>query len=261
MKMLDLRLDENGVPRLSRSAIEAHAEYILRLFDPNCLEEPQPTPLGLIATTLHNKFHVKFVFNLDLGFSPEGYKYRGRFHIPTKTVFIDPSLEYGEPRFNFTLAHEISHFILHCNVKKSVFAEGSAEISDTERDLVLDHVQGNSPVKWIEWQANKLASSLLLPKETVKRAVFLKQRELGINRNLGTIYLDRQTCNFQDYLNIINHLQLTYQTSRAATRIRLRELNILIETMSGTRPGKARVENEPESIDNILRRLSESLTK
>jgi hypothetical protein len=29
----------------------------------------------------------------ELGTSPEGYKYRGRFHIPTSTIYVDKSLE------------------------------------------------------------------------------------------------------------------------------------------------------------------------
>lgn len=228
--MKKYKLDKNGIPILSRTEIEERAEKFLDFFDDRCLKEPSLTPLAVISTQLQEKYGVKFVFGQDLGMSSEGYKYQGRFHIPTTTIYVDSSLEYSGPRFNYTLAHEIGHFVLHRKISPLILKNDKNEINDTGRDLILDQVQSDNPRTWLEWQANKFASSLLLPRKTVPMAVINKQMELGINRQLGTVYLDRQKNNYVDFKEIMDELVLIYQTSKSAIRIRLRELNILVET-------------------------------
>ncbi len=135
----------------------------------------------------------------------------------------------GEPRFNFTLAHEIAHFVLHRRIDRSIMKEKENQISDTSRQLILDQVQSNSPRDWLEYQANKFASSLLLPRFTVQQAVINKQSKMGVTRRIGTIFHDNQPDNMKDYHEIMNYLSGIYITSHAAIRLRLRELNILIE--------------------------------
>jgi len=221
--------DKNGIPIISRTDIEYWAEKFLTYFDDTCFERPQATPLASICQRLKDDFDVKFVFSIDLGNSPEGYRYRGRFHIPSQTIFIDKSLEWNDPRYNFTLAHEIAHFVMHRKIDASILGKDK-EITDTNRQLILDHVQSDNPRDWIEWQANKFASSLLLPRQTVPIAVVQKQKELGISSRIGTIYLDRQQSNLIDFKIIMDHLVSLYETSKASIRIRLKELNILIES-------------------------------
>lgn len=210
------------------------------------------TPLAAISQRLRNESGVTFVFGVDLGESQQGYKYRGRFHIPTKTIFIDQSLPEGEPRFNFTLAHEIAHFVLHRRINPKILGGGDdAEISDTNRDLILDQIQGDNPRTWIEWQANKWASSVLLPRSTVPSAVRSKQQELGVTRNLGTLYLDRQRGNVEDFMTVLRYMERIYQVSRSAIRIRLRELNLLHEaTMT-----ESFIPRGPESVNSVLGRI------
>jgi Zn-dependent peptidase ImmA (M78 family) len=231
--MKQLHLDKNGIPILSRIDLEEKAERFLNFFEPTCLKEPRLTPLAAISLRLHKEFKVKFAFGVELGSTPEGYKYRGRFHIPTTTILIDKSLPEGEPRFNFTLAHEIAHFVLHRKVNLSVLeGEKDRQISDTNRDLILDQIEGDDPRKWLEWQANKFASSLLLPRFTVPNAVISIQKDIGITRNIGIVYLDRQRANYSDYRELLNHLMLIYQASKSAIRLRLRELGLLREVFT-----------------------------
>ncbi len=203
----------------------------MNFFDDKCCKFPKFTPLHVICDRLKNEFGVIFAFEADLGNSPKGYKYRGRFHIPSTTVLIDKSLPMGSPRFNFTLAHEIAHFVLHRKIEFSVVkGEEEKQISDTNRHLILDQIQSDSPRDWLEWQANKFASSILLPRFTVPMAVENKQRELGVRR-VGTIFHDNQPDNRIAYHQTIEHLVGIFITSKSAIRLRLRELNILVETV------------------------------
>lgn len=240
-------LDSNGIPVLSREDIELLTEQFIRFFDEDCLKQPSLTPLAKICTTLQKEHNVTFIFNKDLGGTKEGYKYRGSFHIPSTTIYVDKNMEYGEPRFNFTLAHEIGHFVLHRKIDLSILKD-KEKIKDTNRDLILDHIQSDNPRTWLEWQANKFASSLLLPRPTVLTAVLNKQKEMGINRNPGKIFVDRGVSSNIDYDSQIENIALIYQSSRASIRIRLQELDILYETTQSP----TREQNEPAHLGRFL---------
>lgn len=259
--MKDVSYDNNGVPILSRSAIEVRTENLLRMLEPSCLDAPRYTPLEKIAGYLKQNYELKLFFEADLGVN-NGRKIRGSYHIPSKAIYIDKSLKIGEPRFNFTLAHEIGHFVMHRNIRPTVLGDrGGSTIEDNDRDLVLDQLQTNNPRTWIEWQANSFASSLLLPRATVLSAVMKRQCELGISRNIGKVYLDRQAANYKNFKSIIDYLVEVYIVSKAAIRIRLRELNILeessvVETVSSYGPEHI---SRPLSrfLDAFLSRINE----
>ncbi|MCU7810711.1 MAG: ImmA/IrrE family metallo-endopeptidase [Candidatus Thiodiazotropha sp. (ex Notomyrtea botanica)] len=221
-------VDKSGVPIINRSEIERRAIKFLEYFREDCLKHPQMAPLGTICKSLSDEHGVKFIYQADLGSTPQGYKYRGRFHLPTTTIYIDKSLEPFSPRFNFTLAHELGHFVFHRKLDLSNILKNE-DIVDTSRDLILDQMDENNPRTWLEWQANKFASSLLMPAHPLKTAVISKQMELGITRNRGKIYLSRSKNSYSDYNQQIDHLIEIFQTSKSSLRLRLKELFILNE--------------------------------
>jgi len=248
--MKGIRYDAAGIPIVSREDIELWTEKFISFFDDSCLELPRPTPLGTICTALRDTYKVNFIFGSDLGVSPEGYQYRGRFHIPSTTIYLDKSLEYGDPRYNFTLAHEIAHFVMHRKISLAYLKIKDSEISDTNRSLILDHVQSDNPREWLEWQANKFASSLLLPRKTLPASVIGIQRTLGISR-LGKIYLDRQPVNIKTHDLVIANLVRLFETSRSSIRLRLKELGMLVETDTGFEARSRSV----EPINSILKNM------
>lgn len=252
-----IRYDSNGIPRLSRQELDAWAERFTLFFDKDALSQPQMTPIFTICDRLKEEHEVKFVFGADLGTSPEGYKYRGRFHIPTSTIYIDKSLEWDDPRFNFTLAHELAHFVLHRRINTDTLKTGhDKDISDTNRQLILDHVNSDNPRDWLEWQANKFASSFLLPRLTVPTAIVEKQLEIGVTRRVGTIYLDRQATNIEMYHKILEHLVKIYETSKTSIKLRLIELNILIEAETGQTPQSRPIESVGQVMRDMFNKLS-----
>lgn len=226
--------DRHGIPILSADDLEGRAEKFLNYFEPECLQLPRLTPLADICKQLQDKYRVIFHFNSDLGHAPNGDQYRGRTNVVSRTIYIDKSLTDHQVRLNFTLAHEIAHFVLHRKVDIAAATAGSdTQISDTSSDLKLDHIQTSNPRSRMEWQANRFAAALLLPRLTVRSAVETKQKELGITRGVGSVFLDRQSGNVKDFYSVLSYLELLYQVSRAAVRIRLRELDILHEDFSG----------------------------
>ncbi len=161
--MANFIYDNNGIPKLSRVDIEVRVEKnFLSHFAPECLEEARATPIASIAQRLQEDHGLKVNFLIDLGYR-KGRKVRGSYNIESRMVSIDSSLEPGSPPFNFTLAHEIGHFVLHRHLTPEMLDKIDGQIiEDDDRALVLDQLQSDNPRSWLEWQANKFASSLLL---------------------------------------------------------------------------------------------------
>jgi Zn-dependent peptidase ImmA (M78 family) len=249
--MRPFKLDPNGIPILSRAQIENLAERFLERYAHQCLSEPSKTPIAEIAEILQLKSYVRFEFNAELG-EIGGKKVRGVCNLTRKLISIDRSLELGSGPFNFTLAHEIAHRILHMRVnpdflKTSEEVSNESKIVDNDRELVLEMLDSSSARSMIEWQANKFASSLLMPLRTIHLAVRSFQVFSGITKNIGFVYFYRQRELDVDYQNLMSYLIASYDVSFSAVRVRLKELNVLRESFPADRK-----ESGPRGFFDIL---------
>src|SRR5579862_1636885 len=225
---MSLKRDDLGIPVLDAQDIEQLSERFLGHAAPQVLSAPLFTPLAEIMDLLRREGHCSFQFDEDLGATPEGYKYLGYFDIRRRHISIDRSLSTEDVRFPFTVAHELGHFYLHQTVRPDALgSSGTDAIRDSTRDLVTHRVEGSRPRSLIEWQANRFAAGILMPRRTVRRAVENAQRARGITRGLGTIWLDRQPRSKRDYHLVMGDISATYRVSRAVTRYRLTELGII----------------------------------
>jgi Zn-dependent peptidase ImmA (M78 family) len=113
-------------------------------------------------------------------------------------------------RFKFTLAHEFAHFYLHRNRKIQV----GDYISDSE-----DDVFGNTAParKWMEWQANRFAAALLVPRKTVSAAVDITLADIRESRISESRVRSK----------LIHLVAVTYDVSDSMMRYRLRELGFV----------------------------------
>jgi len=224
-----IRYDEHGVPEYSAQDLENKAEEVLSFFDEAKLAAPAPTPFEQIADTLNKDYNIEINFDADLGSVTSGNeKVLGKFVFDPRAILIDRSLQQDIGPFNFTFAHEIGHLVLHRKLKLKADFDPD-EISDTKHDLITSKKILTTPHDWIEWQANKFASSLLMPRPTVRKAVIEKQKEIEIKSNIGLIYLENKPYSMADYLTIVEHLRLVYQASKTAIECRLLDLGILID--------------------------------
>jgi Zn-dependent peptidase ImmA (M78 family) len=212
---------------LSRNDIDAKAEEVLVHFDPTSLSRAR-SPIYEVVDGLTKRYHVPFHFDEELGYSPRGKKILGLYHFGTRSILIDKILPTDSPRFRWTLSHEIGHFILHRKIDPRLVSREEPQLVDTRIQLRFIRTACRSELEWIEWQANHFASALLLPRPILFAALFTIQNRLGIRR-LGSIYLDDQRCNFQDYARTIQQMSVMLNVSRSVLRIRLLNLGILID--------------------------------
>jgi Zn-dependent peptidase ImmA (M78 family) len=155
-------------------------------------------------------------------------------------VYAQETSNLGRDRF--TLAHELAHHLLGHG--KYLIKE-SCEDSDfsLQRKSLVD----GSDIARMEFQANFLAASLLLPRAHVIEDFSRTLRALDlVNKGFGHLYVDDQPCNLQNYQTVTGHLMRKYGVSRTAARVRLEALGLLRDTRKGgIRPLSFPIDIEP----------------
>jgi Zn-dependent peptidase ImmA (M78 family) len=214
-----------GLNFLSRNDIDLKAEGVLEYYDDKLLERIQPIPLISFTEHLRNKYQIAFNFIDDLGSFPNGSKILGYYNFKPRAIFIDSSLQNDEHKFNFTLAHELGHLVLHRNIK----FEGLdyTKIEDAEYDIATGKKILQTDKDWIEWQANSFASSFLMPRTTFRMALAKVQQSMGISRNLGMVFLDNQGVNLKDFYTLKEQLGNIFKVSKSVVEYRLESLGLL----------------------------------
>jgi Zn-dependent peptidase ImmA (M78 family) len=150
-------------------------------------------------------------------------------------VFAHDTPNAGRNRF--TLAHELAHHLLGHG--KYLVRE-----SCNDSDFVLRHrtVVAGSDIARMEFQANYLAASLLLPRTHIIEDFSRLVRSLDIvDKGYGHLYVDEQPCNLQNYEVVTSHLMGKYSVSRTAAKIRLEAMGLLYDARrrSGPHPLQA----------------------
>lgn len=247
MQVKDFKLKPSGHPILNQKNIEDFAESILHQFKRDLLLKPQAVPIELLIEA-HLDLEVDFK-NLSndkstLGLTTFGDGYIKVFNVENKeeflpvktgTIIIDNELLEGNlGRLRFTYAHEASHWVLHRHLfeldpNQMVLFQEEQEVQSIKclnRDIENMFASNKtllSDADWLEWQADSLGASLLLPRTTFKLAFEdklhscgLHQLPLVLNEKGGDIY----------YL-IISELSQIFRVSKQAVQVRLSKLKLV----------------------------------
>ncbi len=226
--MSEFRIGEKGVPQLSSGDIEKKVEEVIEFFGPDVLHTPCETPVLQFVDEMANRYDFSYDLSQSLGSNAHGHRVLGKFIFKPRKILVDQSLN-DNPRQKFVLGHEFGHLILHRNllIKRENYTD--IDISDTEHDLVTGRKILLTPRDWLEWQANRFANALILPRATFMKALIVVQETLEIHRNLGRIYLDDQKYSLRDFMRTIEGLQEIYKVTPANIEIRLSDLGLLID--------------------------------
>lgn len=195
---------------LSRKQIDAIGEGLVREFKPDALVTPQEIDIDLFAQDylgLDQDFAYLSHCGVYLGMTVFNDTDKVPVYDPTTqqaeymsakahTVIIDKTLlaENQEHRYRFTMGHEASHDFLH----REYFAYDPNQLTifDFLGESPAPMVQCRVDTKkldtttqktwndrdWMEWQANALSSSILMPKSMVEMVVAdVKSRNLSKN--------------------------------------------------------------------------------
>ncbi len=250
MILVDCRTKKNGVPVLSRDEIECIAEAVLQDYKPKLLDNPGELDVehflecyaaaemdykdlthdqSILGMTVFNNCYIPVYEN---GKEKE-------IPVDEGTIIVDNSLLEKDQlrRGRFTLGHEVSHWILHRRIfmvnKNQLLLfndlEGEKQPLIKCRTTDIESVGKKRLVTdddWIEWQANCMASALLMPKKAFTKAVEGKFKSAGIRDGY---YLRGTDCIMDLWADGLAYdLADIFEVSVTAAKIRLENLEFII---------------------------------
>ena len=213
---------------LSRTNIEERVSHMLDYVLPNRGNDTAPPDLQKVVDVLDAQYGVHFSFSDELGDLPTGERILGMFSVDPLTIRVTSYLPLWSSWFRRTLAHELGHLVLHRRmIGKGKYISRKKPLVDTTRLLKYRETAELSDLGWVEWQANEFSMCLILPRRYLQMLVCAVQMDLGIRRNLGTMYLDDQQCNKQDCQIIVGKIVERSSAKQSLLWRRLRFLGIL----------------------------------
>ena len=152
-----MSIDPSIFPEISDAEIERRAtELLWDYYDKSGRPEQFPVPVEVIAEQ-HLGYDIDIVDD-GLFSDPD---YLGGIIFDRAVIQVNAAVEAHEGRYNFTLAHEIGHHVLH---RERYLAARDGEPCD-----ILCRETGEKPL--IEAQADRFAAALLMPAAAVTRVV------------------------------------------------------------------------------------------
>jgi Zn-dependent peptidase ImmA (M78 family) len=231
----ELKYDPHGVPYLKTTRIEEIAAELLSKHCGHILRKASPTPVMDILEQLKDRTRLQYRC-ADLGFVGDK-KILGKVNFPTKTLHLDSSL-FAERKiqFRFTAGHEIGHWVLHrYQPLRFKNKEPVQEVVDDEDSIC--RLESIGPGDWVERQANSFAAALVLPSVTFPDAMVRAQKEIGIVKNFGVVFVNRENYAKNDLIKLLALLADTYGVSKASVEVRLRTLKFMID--EDAKPGES----------------------
>lgn len=190
-----------SLPILSRADIDQIGESLVADFNPDAVNEPTEIDIDRFITRylgMDQDFQYLSHCGLYLGMTVFNDSDRVTVFNPDKwcaefisakagTVIIDNSLlaDNQEHRYRFTAGHEAAHGVLHTEyfaqlAKKNASAEDIMPMVQCRADSTRIHKNTSrmrTDADWMEWQANSLASSILMPRSMVIKAAKRAERK------------------------------------------------------------------------------------
>lgn len=234
LNSLGIRYRNNNVPIISQPEVEDLASSLLEKYNPDLLLTPQKLDVDDFTEFFleleieyhylsHNRCYFgMFVFNESDNipiYNPYDNSVRSLTNVQD-TILLDSSLaeDQNENLRRFTLIHECSHSLLH----RPYFSRSVDQLTLFEFDELDNKSHAPLPAAmasnnengprilesdhdWIEWQANSLASSLLMNKSSM--SILLEEYNL-------------ENCSNLQKAIIINEVSDTYEVSYDAARVR-----------------------------------------
>lgn len=138
------------------------------------------------------------------------------YYLDGSTVLVEKLLLHPKAtgRRNFTIAHELAHKILHRMYPESCGAQ---------QRLTCDYRRCDKPRKevsnWYEWQADALAASMLLPRDSILDYMFL----FGLGEQMKVLSSRYSPNRYEAFCDMAAGLEV----SRTALAYRMEQLGLL----------------------------------
>lgn len=217
-----------GLAKLTGEAIEQTAERFITYYNRSGLRNLLPTNLMDVARFLNEKHGFIFDFDMIIGFAEDGTKILGAFNPKKKIILVDKSLQSDGDKFNFTLAHEIGHLILHR--KLTIVYEFPGEIIGA--NSIEFKEDNHTDADWMEWQANRFGAALLMPKPIFAAKLLQAKQKMNNTSRPYHLFVNDHPQSLSEYFLIIDDLSSFFGVSHTAVKIRLATLGMVTDYRS-----------------------------
>ena len=185
--MSELMID---FPEIPQHEIEAKAQALVERYEDEMgVRVRAPVPVETIAEHFLG-------YRIDI--TDEGLfedpRYLGGIVFDENVIRINASVESHEGRYNFTIAHEIGHHVLH---REHYLAAREAETPD-----IMCREVSAKPL--VERQADQFASALLMPAEEVRKAIHKLNVPTGETSVRALRALAGKVCTAGGFTNVSN---------------------------------------------------------
>ena len=215
-------LNDNLVPYINKEELDDYAQNILSNIYPEALtgmpidsdEFAKRLNLNIRETNFKNKNIMGVIYFKDVKIKT---KNGGIKVIPANTICVAKNNFMHSGVRKFTIIHECVHYILH---RKAFKFEQIFNSKLTRIECYMDGTCASNSkttsLDWMEWQANAIASRIIMPKEQFKNKVYSLFEEYQLMNESNDL--------LPFYENIMRDLANYYGTSIEAVKIRLIEL-------------------------------------
>lgn len=241
---LDYPMFANGMYCFKNDDFDDVASLIFRENMPSVLQKPQPVDIDYLAQECYyiNVFKAHITLTGDvLGMmviedSPVKYydiMYRPvieKLEAPTMLIEYNLGGKKNIGRERFTKAHETSHWFCHRSLhsldKRPYELRRAPVIACRDTSIERFKYSENNTwneLDWEEWQADRLAASLLMPKQSF---IYVSQKIIknyGIKNGILV-----NGCNLEASRNAVSDIADFFVVSRKAAQIRLKQLGLLV---------------------------------
>ncbi|MCD9501499.1 ImmA/IrrE family metallo-endopeptidase [Photobacterium phosphoreum] len=221
------RFKKTIIPFLGFNELEIKSKHFIESIYTRNVEEK--LDFELIISYFTENYNITFVFDENLGSDKKHNEILGQISVAERVIKVSSALEINSPRWRFTLAHELSHLVLHHDFfsNDDVYNELINNLQWSESEQI------NSDIQRLEWQANAFASCMLVPKDELIEIVKDILVKLNVNHfNHGVIYLDEQACNLNTFKCISRKVKTLYGVSEQSVELRLKQLRLLNDNRS-----------------------------
>jgi Zn-dependent peptidase ImmA (M78 family) len=208
---------------LYNERIEEIAEEIIKIFWNNFYSNDRKE---MLINGIKNLYNINIIEDKHLGMLHDELVL-GKINFISCELCISKIIKRDDPRWIFTLAHEFSHFILHRKKLQYI----NREI--IENEMTLDNTAipiNNKSFFQFEWQANRLAACLLMPKREFLIVVDKILKDNFISKL--PLYLDFQSINITLCKKIVFEISRYFDCSKRSVFIRLEEFGLIIDHSS-----------------------------
>jgi len=235
---------ENGMYVISRAGFDSIAKQFLTEYAPSVLTGINPVGIVDIAeehlglTLKYQTLSPNGEISGLVSFGDTEYDCYDRMFRPIKleiadgTILVDISLskQIAYPRRRFTIAHEVSHRLLHrsyrsptnkhFSFRRRQDAHIACRSSNIERTSAKGERKKNDH-EWEEWQADGLAASILMPRDT-----FGPYAEHMIHAKTGKRFMT-SAMPIEVRRDLVKRIADVFHVSHRATEIRMKQLNLM----------------------------------